>query len=328
MVVALGTTTRAPAGKVPSKRFPGATRRVRTRCGVAPGKQDGCTASRRDALRLGALLAALSQIGSQAACGKDAATAVAQVEAEANSVLRAATSKEVAAIADGLSVVNKGKAPALLRLVFHDAGTYERSTGRGGSNGSVRFELDRPESRGLKRGLNVVEAVKKRIRAKSKVDLSYADLIVVLGAWAVKACGGPEIEVLLGRRDSSVADAENMIPDENLPVVGIKDAFSRMGLDTRDLVALSGSHALGGKGFGDPLTFDNEYYKTILKKPWLNKKDEMAQMIGIPSDRVLPDDPECRKIVKEFADDEQKFFQQFTESYSKMATLGYKLGGA
>ena len=42
------------------------------------------------------------------------------------------------------------QAPVLLRLVFHDAGTYAAATGDGGANGSLRFELDRPENRGLK----------------------------------------------------------------------------------------------------------------------------------------------------------------------------------
>lgn len=28
---------------------------------------------------------------------------------------------------------------------------------------------------------------------------------------------------------------------------------------------------LGNKGFGEPLAFDNTYYKSLLAKPWLNK---------------------------------------------------------
>jgi len=42
------------------------------------------------------------------------------------------------------------QAPVLLRLVFHDAGTYAATAGDGGANGSLRYELDRPENRGLK----------------------------------------------------------------------------------------------------------------------------------------------------------------------------------
>lgn len=40
----------------------------------------------------------------------------------------------------------------VVRLVFHDAGTYSAATGDGGLNASIRFELDRPDNFGLKRG--------------------------------------------------------------------------------------------------------------------------------------------------------------------------------
>lgn len=44
---------------------------------------------------------------------------------------------------------------------------------------------------------------------------------------------------------------------------------------------------LGAKGFGDPVTFDNAYYTALLNKPWAGvPKDSMANMIGLPSDRV------------------------------------------
>jgi len=37
---------------------------------------------------------------------------------------------------------------------------------------------------------------------------------------------------------------------------------------TQELVALSGAHTLGGKGFGSPVVFDNAYFKILLEKPW------------------------------------------------------------
>lgn len=42
--------------------------------------------------------------------------------------------------------------------------------------------------------------------------------------------------------------------------------FSR----TQELVALSGAHTLGSKGFGNPISFDNSYYKVLLEKPWMS----------------------------------------------------------
>lgn len=44
------------------------------------------------------------------------------------------------------------QAPVMLRLVFHDAATFDQRAGDGGADASVAFELDRPENKGLKRG--------------------------------------------------------------------------------------------------------------------------------------------------------------------------------
>jgi len=39
---------------------------------------------------------------------------------------------------------------------------------------------------------------------------------------------------------------------------------------TQELVALTGAHTLGSKGFGNPTVFDNSYYKILLEKPWMS----------------------------------------------------------
>jgi L-ascorbate peroxidase len=88
------------------------------------------------------------------------------------------------------------------------------------------------------------------------------------------------------------------------------------------MVALLGSHTIGGKGFGDPLTFDNTYYDSLLKKPWENKEDKMASMIGLKSDRILPDDPTCRPIIEAYAKSNELFLEQFSSAYTKMTFLG------
>lgn len=87
----------------------------------------------------------------------------------------------------------------LLRLVFHDAGTFSSSQGQGGANASVRFELKRPENSGLNRAWKVIELAKQELKgtpAESRV--SYADLIALGGAYAVAVTGGPNITVELG----------------------------------------------------------------------------------------------------------------------------------
>eukprot|EP00798_Chlamydomonas_sp_ICE-L_P017487 gene17487-23792_t len=51
------------------------------------------------------------------------------------------------------------KCAVALRLVFHDAGTFDKASGDGGLNASIQFELGRPESFGLKRGWNIIGQV-------------------------------------------------------------------------------------------------------------------------------------------------------------------------
>ena len=53
------------------------------------------------------------------------------------------------------------QAPVMLRLVFHDAATYDAAAGDGGADASVQFELDRAENFGLKRGWRVIETAQK-----------------------------------------------------------------------------------------------------------------------------------------------------------------------
>ena len=81
--------------------------------------------------------------------------------------------------------------------------------------------------------------------------------------------------------------------------------------------------AAGTKGFGDPATFDNFYFNALLKKPWEDKSNNMADMIGLPSDRVLPDDAECREYIQEYAKDQKLFLSDFSDAYIKLTSLGY-----
>ncbi|MBA0839150.1 hypothetical protein Goarm_004911 [Gossypium armourianum] len=166
-----------------------------------------------------------------------------------------------------IKVVTKGKAAGVLRLVFHDAGTYEMDENSGGMNGSIVYELERPENVGLKKSLKalsmylyVLEKAKKEIEAiqsgffflsaildEKDFDgnewyivtlrcgfsfpllVSWADMIAVGGAEAVSICGGPKIPVTLGRLDSGEPDPEGKMPEESLDASGLKQCFRRKG---------------------------------------------------------------------------------------------------
>ncbi|XP_058074428.1 putative L-ascorbate peroxidase 6 isoform X2 [Magnolia sinica] len=216
-------------------------------------------------------------------------------------------------------VLSKAKAPGVLRLVFHDAGTFDMDENLGGMNGSIVYELDRPENAGLSKSVKILE------KAKGEVDkiqpVSWADMIAVAGAEAVSVCGGPIIPIQLGRLDSMVPDPKDKLPLESLDASGLKKSFLKKGFRTQELVALSGAHTLGGKGFGNPTVFDSSYFKVLLEKPWTSSAG-MSNMIGLPSDHALVEDDECLRWIRIYADDQAKFFKDFKSAYIKLVNTG------
>jgi len=284
---------------------------------VAAGHQSQFTQSRRQLLTTLLSTPVLLQLLNQQPAALAAAT-------PKNNSLRPLTPAERDAIETAFSTtMAKAKAPVMLRLVFHDAGTYLSAEKNGGVNGSIRFELDRPENFGLKRGYNVIEATVAKLKGTAaEYTISRADLIALAGARAVRITGGPVIDVPVGRFDAVEADPEHRLPEETFTAAQQLAAFAAMGLSPLHFIALSGSHTLGSKGYGDPLTFDNSYFTVLLEKPWENKNNEMASMIGIASDHVLPDDAVCRPLIQNYAKDKELFYNDFVKSYQKLSSLG------
>lgn len=145
---------------------------------------------------------------------------------------------------DGTSI-----GPTLVRLAWHSSGTYSAKDNTGGSNGAtMRFT---PESSwGANAGLN--QARMFLIPLKEKYGMSFADTWTFAGVVAIEAMGGPKIPWRAGRTDSN---EPTTVPDGRLPnadkgcpsvtISHIRDIFGRMGFTDREIVALSGAHALG-----------------------------------------------------------------------------------
>jgi L-ascorbate peroxidase len=230
--------------------------------------------------------------------------------------------------------IQKTKCPAVLRVAFHDAGTFNNQSNDGGMNASVLYELGRPESFGLKRGLNPIREVFEEMKARGFTDdeISLADCIACAGAYAVELTGGPKFleSIPLGRKDANVEDPENRMPIETLHGKEMREHFQNLyGLSSQEMVALSGAHTIGQKGFGDPYTFDNEYFITLKKNPWtlpnLTKDElEMNEHIGLLSDRYLLEDEENKKWIYKYADDIDLFNRDFVTAYIKLTSLGVK----
>ncbi|KAL4280247.1 hypothetical protein GQ457_03G001940 [Hibiscus cannabinus] len=217
----------------------------------------------------------------------------------------------------------KNCAPIMLRLAWHDAGTYDVSTKTGGPNGSIRNEEEC--SHGANNGLNIALGFCEEVKTNHP-KITYADLYQLAGVVAVEVTGGPTIDFVPGRKDSNICPKEGRLPDAKRGAPHLRDIFYRMGLSDKDIVALSGGHTLGrahpersgfdGPWTSEPLKFDNSYFVELLK-------GESEGLLKLPTDKALLDDPEFRKYVELYSKDEDAFFRDYAESHKKLSELGF-----
>ncbi|XP_009629388.1 putative L-ascorbate peroxidase 6, chloroplastic/mitochondrial isoform X1 [Nicotiana tabacum] len=239
--------------------------------------------------------------------------------------------------------------PILVRLGWHDAGTYNKNIEewpqRGGANGSLRFEVE------LKHGANagLVNALKLLQPIKDKyANVTYADLFQLASATAIEEAGGPKLPMKYGRVDVSAPEEcpeEGRLPDAGppSPASHLRDVFYRMGLNDKEIVALSGAHTLGRSrpersGWGKPetrytkdgpgnpggqswtvqwLKFDNSYFKDIKER-----RDE--DLLVLPTDAVLFEDSSFKEYAEKYAVNQDVFFKDYAEAHAKLSNLGAK----
>eukprot|EP00798_Chlamydomonas_sp_ICE-L_P010554 gene10554-12206_t len=203
-------------------------------------------------------------------------------------------------------ITSKSSNPIIVRLAWHDSGTYNKNISewpaRGGANASIRFK---PEiSHGCNAGLNSAIDIIEPVKAKFP-DVSYSDLF------------------------------------QCFPWRSLEEIFYRMGLDDKEIVALSGGHTLGrarpdrsgwGKaetkytkdGPGNPggqswtpdwLVFNNSYF-TVMKAQ--NEED----LLVLPTDAAIFADEAFKPYAEKYAADEAAFFADYSAAHLKLSELG------
>ncbi|KAE8669569.1 L-ascorbate peroxidase S [Hibiscus syriacus] len=144
-----------------------------------------------------------------------------------------------------------GPSSSEIRLGLHDAFTYNKNIEewpqRGGANGSLRFEveLNHAANAGLVNALSLIQPIKDKYSG-----VTYADLFQLASATAIEEAGGPKVPMKYGRVDVSgpkECPEEGRLPDAGPPSPAdhLRDVFYRMGLNDKEIVALSGAHTLG-----------------------------------------------------------------------------------
>jgi len=162
-------------------------------------------------------------------------------------------------------IAKKSAGPILVRLAWHDSGTYDKSRATmpwpdaGGAVGSIRFdhEILAGPNAGLKKAINAyLKPIKDQVP-----DISWADLIQMASAASIEGMGGPKIPMRYGRLDGEPkhVDPPFGLPDAKPPFGGgakglknpedpaehLRFVFYKYGMNDRDIVALSGAHTIG-----------------------------------------------------------------------------------
>ncbi|EEH07385.1 cytochrome c peroxidase [Histoplasma capsulatum G186AR] len=231
--------------------------------------------------------------------------------------------------------------PVLVRLAWHASGTYDKTSGTGGSNGAtMRFspEGDHSANAGLKAARDFLEPVKAKFPW-----ISYSDLWTLAGACAIQEMQGPKIPWRPGRvdRDVTFCTPDGRLPDASKDHRHIRDIFGRMGFDDREMVALSGAHSLGrahpdrsgydGPWDFSPTVFTNEFFRLLVEEKWNWKKwsgpaqftdNTTKTLMMLPTDMALVKDKEFKKHVERYAKDSDAFFREFSDAFVKLLELG------
>jgi cytochrome c peroxidase len=160
--------------------------------------------------------------------------------------------------------------------------------------------------------------------------------------------GGPDIPWKGGRTDfvdDSKLPPRGRLPDGAKGSDHLRFIFYRMGFNDQEIVALSGAHNLGrchsdrsgfsGAWVNNPTRFSNQYFKLLLSLSWTKKKlpnrieqfvnydeDTETELMMLPTDIALRDDPGFSPWVKKYAADKDTFFQDFTVAFAKLVELG------
>ena len=173
----------------------------------------------------------------------------------------------------------------------------------------MRFapENDHGANSGLKAARDFLEPVKKKFPW-----ITYSDLWTLAGICALQEMQGPSIPWRPGRqdRDAAACTPDGRLPDGSKEQSHLRAIFGRMGFDDREIVALSGAHALGRchtdrSGFSGPWTFSptiltNDYYKLLMNEKWNWKKvcEMMSRLIH--SARIYLDLSRPRRMLIPF----------------------------
>jgi L-ascorbate peroxidase len=123
--------------------------------------------------------------------------------------------------------------------------------------------------------------------------------------------------------ETKAADSSNL-PHPDMNIREIRDVYGNLGLSEDLIIAFFGFRTLGflsnketqkeDRWTRNPWVFDNNYFVELL--------DVKSPYLKTASDKAIVEDNEFRKWIESFANDQNLFFDKFSEAYVKISELG------
>lgn len=200
--------------------------------------------------------------------------------------------RELRSMARNWILNNPGAQPgdtvgALIRLGFHDAGTFNRRDGTGGAHACIMefctdpdaCEFTAAENNGLQLVVRAIDGMYKQNELSSVLTKAdFMHLFVAVGV-EIASNGGITMPFRWGRSDCSISPARlpGALPDANWGRSKVVNFFSsRMGFSETETIALIGAHSVGRaapsfSGFDGawdttPATLDNTFFRDIVNE--------------------------------------------------------------
>ncbi|KAE8784290.1 Peroxidase N [Hordeum vulgare] len=219
------------------------------------------------------------------------------------------------------------------------------------------------------RGYEVIDAIKADLENMCPGVVSCADIVALAAGYGLLFSGGPWYNVLLGRRDGLKANqsgADNGLPSPFEPISSIVKKFADVGLDTKDVVVLSGAHTIGRArcvlfsnrlasttssadptldatmaanlqklctgGDGNQTTALDVSSADVFDKQYyqnlLSKKGLLSSDQGLFSANEDVVASTTKALVQKYSDDGEQFFSDFGASMVKMGSIPLPAGSA
>ncbi|KAK1749467.1 ligninase h2 precursor [Echria macrotheca] len=215
-----------------------------------------------------------------------------------------------------------------IRMGFHDAAAWDKTSPWGGADGSLLLsnELTRQENIAM----TGVGARMKAIYDKyTSYGISMADLLQAGAKVGVLACpGGPRIRMFVGRPEDKTPAPVGLLPPVFFTADQLIDLFANKTVSPGGLVALIGAHTASRNHSAastvappqdrTPGKWDTEYFSEQLRP------NASAGVFRFPSDVSLAQSPRTGPVFHQFSAAKGAWDEAYAKEYIRMSLMGVK----